>query len=173
MRIELAGLCAALAAAGSAGAAPEAKPAGTAADEKAIGKLGADWTEAWNRHDAEGMASVFSERGDVINPMGAVAKGRPQIFKLFQGEQAGALKQSKMATTCEPPRFLAAGVAEVDCDFTLEGAIGPQAPAALHGHSTQIAVRDGERWSIASLRAMVPRPTAPPDKVEAPASTTK
>ena len=144
----------------SAGAGLAAQPdpkAASAADEKAVGKLGTDWTAAWNRHDAEGMASVFSEQASLINPMGEVAKGHSQILKLFQTEHAGALKQSKMALTCEPTRFLAATVAETDCDFALEGITGPQAPAVSRGHSTSIAVREGDRWSIVTMRAMIPR----------------
>lgn len=168
MRYGIAVVCAALAAAGAVQAAPEAKT--TSADEKAVGKLATDWTDAWNRHDAAGMASVFAEHGDLINPMGDVAKGHQQILKLFQTEQAGRLKQSKMALTCEPARFLAASVAQVDCDFALEGVTGPQTPAITRGHQTTLNVRDGDRWSITSLRAMIPKPADAPLATAVPAA---
>jgi len=168
MRYGIAVVCAALAA-GAGRAEPETKAA-SAADEKAVGKIAVDWTDAWNRHDAEGMANLFSVRGDMINPMGDVAKGRPQILKLFQGEHAGRLKQSKMALTCEPARFFDANVAAVDCDSALEGIAGPEAPAMLHGHVTAVVLRDGDRWSIVSFRAMVPRQAGPPPKNAVPAA---
>jgi uncharacterized protein (TIGR02246 family) len=166
MRTGIAVVCAALAAAGAVRAEAEARTA-TAADEKAVSKIATDWTDAWNRHDAAALAGAFSEHGDMINPMGDVAKGHDQVLKLFQREQAGKLKESKMALTCEPTRFFGADVAEVDCDFALEGVTEPHAPALLRGHLTNVVVRDGARWSIVSLRAMVPRPMGPPPKTAA------
>jgi len=169
MKYGIAVVCAALAAAGAGRAESDTKAA-FAADEKAVGKVAADWSDAWNRHDAEGMASLFSERGDLINPIGDVAKGRPQILKLFQGEHSGRLKQSKMALTCEPARFFDANVASVDCDSALEGLAGPESPPMLHGHVTAVVIRDGERWSIASFRAMVPRQAGPMPRNAVPAA---
>ena len=163
MKYGVAVVCAALAAAGSVRAETDAKPA-NAADEKAVARIATDWADAWNRHDAAGLAKVFSERGDMINPKGDVAKGHQQVLKLFQDEQAGQLKQSKMALTCEPARFFDANVAGVDCDFTVEGITGPEAPALLRGHMTNVVVRDGARWSVVSLRAMVPRQVGSPTK---------
>lgn len=125
MRPIIAMMCTVLATSGIGGAEKEA---GTAADRTAVGKLATDWAAAWSRHDPEGMASAFSERGDLINPMGAVAKGRPQVLELFQREHAGRLKQSTLALNCEPARFFDASVAEVDCDRTGKGMTGPQAP---------------------------------------------
>jgi uncharacterized protein (TIGR02246 family) len=157
MHYAIASMCAAaLAVSGAARAEPDTKS--NAADEKAVGKIASDWTEAWNRHDAAAMAGVFADRGDLINPMGKVAKGHDEILKLFQTEQAGRLKQSKMALTCEPTRFFSASVAQVDCDYTLAGLDEPNAPGILHGHVTDVVVKDGQRWSIISSRAMVPRP---------------
>jgi uncharacterized protein (TIGR02246 family) len=127
----------------------------TATDEKSVNKLSADWIEAWNRHDASSMAGLFTERGDLINPRGDVARGRDQILKLFQTEQAGMLKGSTMAETCEPAKFLDADVAQLDCEFSLTGIAGPE--PTQRGHGTAVLLHEGTRWSIASMRAMVPK----------------
>lgn len=101
---------------------------------------------------------MFNEHGDLINPMGDVAKGRQQILALFQGEQSGALKTSTMAQTCEPARFVAANVALVDCEFTVEGT--PGAAGKQHGHMADVVTLEGDRWGIVSMRAMFPRQLA-------------
>ena len=160
MRNGIAVVCAALAATSAARARPEMK-APTAADERAVEKVPLDFKDAWNKHDAKALANGFAEDGDLINPMGTAAKGREQIRKLFDREHGGRLKQSKMALQCEPARFLAVNVAEVDCDYTLEGITAPQAPAVLRGHITLVVVREGGKWSIASQRAMVPMELGP------------
>jgi uncharacterized protein (TIGR02246 family) len=126
-----------------------------AADEKSVNKLSTDWIEAWNRHDAAGMAGLFVEKGDLINPMGDVARGHEQVLKLFQQEQAGKLKSSTMSETCQPAKFLDAKVAQLDCEFSLKGVAGAEAP--MHGYRTAVVLLEGDRWSIASMRAMVPR----------------
>lgn len=146
---------------GAARAEVDSKQA-SASDQKTLGKIATDWTEAWNRHDAEGLAGLYAVRGDLINPMGEVAKGRDQVQKLFQREHTGSLKQSTMALTCEPARSFSAEVAEVDCDFTLSGLADPHAPAQLHGHLTNVVVKEGQRWSIVSSRAMIPTPKGAP-----------
>ena len=68
--------CVALLAAAQANARNEATKTGTAADQAAIAKLQTDWTAGWNKHQAKDMAAVFAENGDMVNPMGRVAKGR-------------------------------------------------------------------------------------------------
>ena len=136
----------------------------TAVDQKSASKVGADWIEAWNRHDPAAMAALFGEHGDVVNPMGDVAKGHDQVLKLFQQEQAGKLKTSTMAQSCDPARFIGPAVAELDCAFTLTGVIG--ADGAIRGHVTDVVVEENGRWGIASMRAMVPVPVRPPQAVK-------
>ncbi len=75
-----------------------------------------------------------------------------------------------MALTCEPARLFDANVASVDCDSALDGLAGPQSPPMLHGHVTAVVIRDGERWSIASFRAMVPRQAGPIPRNAVPAA---
>ncbi len=102
MKYGIAVVCAALAAAGAGRAESDTKAA-FAADEKAVGKVAADWSDAWNRHDAEGMASLFSERGDLINPIGDVAKGRPQILRPVN-PRASSTRTPRRSTATPPSR---------------------------------------------------------------------
>ena len=130
---------------------------GSSADRSAVTKLETDWTAAWNRHDANGLAGVFSEQADLMNPMGHRAKGTAQITDLFRDEHADRLKSSTMKLDCEPARFYDATVAQVDCDYTLEGMTDPKGPSRMQGHWTSIAVRGDDGWKLASTRAFVPR----------------
>src|SRR5215469_11076334 len=50
-------------------------------DEAAIRKVETGLQVAWNRHDANGFASHFTEDADCVNVVGWWWKGRPQIEK--------------------------------------------------------------------------------------------
>jgi uncharacterized protein (TIGR02246 family) len=135
-----------------------------AGDEQAISKVERGWVDAWNRHDPQAMAGYFAKTGDLINPMGRSARGREEIAQLFTDDQTGPFKASTFTdTTCEKPRFLGAGLAAVDCQFTVEGIRGANAPpqGTMSGLKTMVLSRDGERWSLVMVRAMSPmRPSS-------------
>ena len=44
--------------------------------------LGADATGAWNRYDAEALASIFAEDGEFTNVFGMTVRGRAAIAGL-------------------------------------------------------------------------------------------
>ena len=52
---------------------------GSAADEKAIRDLEAQWETAWNRHDVPAMLRIFAPDVDVVNLSGAWFKGRDRF----------------------------------------------------------------------------------------------
>ena len=162
-------LFAALVAAPLASSEKKSLPEVSSTDQTAITKLQADWTSAWNKHQPEGLAAVFSETGDLMNPMGRAAKGRAQITQLFQEEHAGRLKESTFSSTCEAARPLATDVAEVDCAYKVEGIKGSD---PVSGHVTNVVVRSSDGWKVASHRAMIPMvlATAPKDPAHAAAS---
>lgn len=50
--------------------------------------------DAWNRHDADDLASLWSEDGELNHPWGMRAVGRDAIRKLLADEHRGAMAGS-------------------------------------------------------------------------------
>jgi hypothetical protein len=103
-----------LLAAGAASAqnAPEAKakpkeiqalggPSTDLQNEKTIRKLYAEYTAAFNRHDAKAMVAFWALDGDYMEPDGRHAKGQVEVEKLFTQEQKTVFKDSTLALTIE------------------------------------------------------------------------
>src|SRR5688500_14131232 len=55
----------------------------TAAEDESqnVRKQCSAFVQAWNTHDAKGMAAVFANEGDSINPMGLHVAGRADVEK--------------------------------------------------------------------------------------------
>ena len=123
----------------------------------AVRKTAADFSAAWNRHDAKAMADMFVEDGDIINPFGRVAKGRAEVEKLFQDEHATVMKGTTFNLTKVEVRMLGAGTAVVDWEVELVGMHGPAGAALppLKHHVAVVEVKKGDRWLAAAVRPYV------------------
>lgn len=107
---------------------------GRASDVRAIQQIEQDFTEAWARDDANGMAAVFASDGDLINPKGDRARGHAEILKLFQREHSAQspLAATRFTSDCEEPKFLSPTIATFTCPFTVENVkVGMNAPQNL------------------------------------------
>ena len=58
-------------------------------EDAAIHKRYDEWVAAWNKHDPQLLASLWTENGDLINPFGKQAEGRQAVEKFFEAEQTG------------------------------------------------------------------------------------
>ena len=151
-----------------AGGPLQAGPAGGAEeDTAAIKKRAADFVAAWGKHDAKGLAAVWAEDGDLINPWGRKASGRAEVEKLFTDEQTGQgpMRESAFKLSAETVRFPTADVAVSDWQVTISGAYGPD---GAKGPAMDFLVpvvwrKTGGTWSIYSARpyAKPPPPTPP------------
>lgn len=126
--------------------------------ETAVRNLAANFTGAWNRHDAKAMSEFFSEDGDLINPAGRVANGRREIEALFADEHSRNFKTSQMNQTVSSIRVLTPDlvVATNRCELTgvrqpATGELGPQNAIA-----TFVLKNEGGTWRIAVARPMIP-----------------
>ena len=140
------------------GAAPGASAREKAGgnDVDAIQKLQSDFSAAWNRDDAAGMAKLWATDGDLINPGGRVARGRAEVQKLFEDEHATQWKGTRFSSECDPPRFLKSDLANIDCRFHIEGATGSGGNGGGAGMYTDILKKQDGRWEVESTRAMMP-----------------
>ena len=141
-------------------AAPLARAA--AKDEDVLRKMQDDFAAAWAKDDAKALAGFFADDGDLVNPVGRMAKGRAEIEKLFSDEHSGPLKGTKIAASGCTVRLVKTDVGITSCNFEVTGGNGPDGkPMALKGMYTLVSVKKDGKWWITAGRAMTP-PPAPP-----------
>ena len=128
----------------------------------------AEFEAAWNKHDPQAMAAVWSAEGDLINPFGRKARGIAEIVKLFQEEQTGVMKSSTFSVTAVSVRYVEPTLALVDADAEISGIASPDGSPAptLKPHITNLMRKSGGKWWILAARAMnymsPPPPPSPP-----------
>ena len=103
------------------------------ADETAIKKLVASFSECFNRKDAPACAALYTEDGDFTSVRGESNHGRADIEKHYQAVFTTFLKNAHRTDKVRTIRFITPTVASVDTDWELTGATSPNgsdAPAA-------------------------------------------
>ncbi len=113
------------------------------------------FVDAWNKHDAKGMAAAFAEDGDAIAPDGRHATGRAELEKMFAADHGptGPMRESKVEVLDEPVRLMKPDVGVSDAEITLSGVIGPDGKKlpAMKAHVTNVWKKaDGEWWVYAN-----------------------
>jgi len=136
------------------------------ADEEAMRKLIAGFAEAWNNHDAQGMAACWAEDGDYTGPDGQYVKGRAPIEAFLADIHTwGNFATSKFAVTTKSLRLLTPDVAVANADIEITGQrdffdkpVPPQKAV-----STWVFLKKDGKWLTAVYRAFVPPPPPPPE----------
>jgi len=151
------------------GIAPaRAQSAGSDVDAAAIKQLIASNTQAFNQHDAHGVAADYVEDADFTNMRGASQHGRKSIeaflAPLFA---AGALKNANRTLAVRNIRFLTPTIAEVDIDSVLVGTTMPDGKEnpPRKGLVNDIVSKQDGRWMITVFHEL--------DYPEAPAAPSK
>ena len=134
-----------------------AQSQGRAKDEEAIKKVFTDFGAAWAKDDAKGMASFWTEDGDLINPAGRVANGRAEVEKLFEDEHASTFKGTQITFSGGTVRFVKSGVAIYTVNWEVPGAHGPDGKEmTLKGVVTSVMVKKNGKWWTLAVRAVTP-----------------
>ena len=129
------------------------------AERRAVLELGQALQDAWNRGDAAGYASLFTDDADFVAWNGSHGRGRQAIEdghrRLFDGPSAG----SRMAlvddgTASAPPgslRFVRPDVAIM----VISGAVTPAGQSATgpdhKSVQTFVLTKNGNRWQVAAF----------------------
>jgi uncharacterized protein (TIGR02246 family) len=96
----------------------------------------AAFEQAWNAHDAEALAAMWTDAGDLINPFGRVASGRVEVLALLRDEHSGALKALTTSVSVKTIRVMG-DIALSDWSITLTPKSGEtstrRAPASICG----------------------------------------
>jgi len=112
---------------------------------------------AWNRHDVSAMTSTWAKDGDLVNPLGRVAKGRSQIEMLLQEEHATGFKYSTYTPGVLTIRFIDPNVAVAESDTEITGAVNPDgtnAPA-MKVHITRVIQKINGKWLTQTARPVI------------------
>jgi uncharacterized protein (TIGR02246 family) len=118
---------------------------------------------AWGRHNARELAALWTEDGDLVNPMGRMAKGRVEVQQLFADEHATFMKGTTLTVTIQSERAVEQGLALVDCEALLAGVRSPEGqalPPFKHLIFALVKKQDGG-WRFLAARLVVPVPPPP------------
>lgn len=138
------------------------EPAARSGDAQAILQLYANYDAAWNTGDLGGLAVIWANDADHVEPDGRVVKGRAAIEKNLGQRFASDLKGTRSLQTVTGIRLVTPDVAVVDAAYEVTGARdahGQSAPA-LRGRYVDIWVKRAGTWQIVADRPVLPAPAA-------------
>ena len=130
------------------------------AESRAIFELGQALQDAWNRGDAAGYASLFTDDADFVAWNGQHGRGRQAIEdghrRLFDGPLAGSrmvlVGDDEGSAPTESLRFIRPDVAIM----VIPGVVTLAAPSATGpGHQsvqTFVLVKDGDQWRVTAFQ---------------------
>ena len=124
----------------------------------------------WNAGSGTTFASAFADEADFINIMGLHARGREIIARGHDEILATIFRGTRMTAVVDSVRFLRPDVAAVEATLSLQRADGRPFSLGDSGvpmpstKASYVATKEGDTWSIAVFRNMVPfaRPAAGP-----------
>lgn len=133
-----------------------AAPTALLADDEDDIKIAMDkFVADWNKHDAEGMASLWAEKGDVTNPLGRKAEGRDQVKKLLTEEHTGVMKATQAKITGTPMiKMLGDDYAWVEHEFEVSGMKSPEGkmmPPMKH-QVVMLLEKNDDKWEAQMAR---------------------
>jgi len=128
--------------------------------EQAIRSRIDEFVNAWNKHDARGMSTVFADDADMIDPYGRIAKSKAEIEKMLRDEHSNAFKDSRITLRSSGLKFLSQDVAVGNYEFEVTRArdrAGKE--TTLQGHLTDVFKKQGDTWVVEACRPTVPLPS--------------
>jgi uncharacterized protein (TIGR02246 family) len=121
-----------------------------------IERIAAEYAENWNKHDAAGIAALYTKDGVLVTPTGAVRNGSQEIEQASQGVMKTFPQHN--GETIEQILPLGNDADIRIGEFHLSGQ-GQNGPTKLDGRYTAVDVREGATWKIRLFTAV---PIAPP-----------
>ncbi len=125
------------------------------AEQEALRAFVERFVEAWNRHDARGLAAAFLPTGDLLNTRGQHAMGREAVERLLTEEFSSSMKDSRATMELTHLRFLTPGIVHADADQVVEGVRKPDGTSLppVRMHVSFSARKDAQgRWGYLSVR---------------------
>lgn len=122
--------------------------------EAAVQALAQHYVDAWNHSDAEGIASQFVAKGDLITPAGMRASGYAAIRAFYDSAFRRGYAGSRAGIGIVSTRAVRRDVIVADGTWFIENARTPSGAAAPReeGIATLVAVKTPEGWRISAVR---------------------
>jgi uncharacterized protein (TIGR02246 family) len=130
--------------------------AGEARDEAAVRALGDTFARAFVQKDAERRASLFTENGTFVTPVGDFLQGHVAMVKDFGPEAEQAVTATTQAAFSNYRiRFIKPDVAVADALLTVRNVKGPDGTIipVIPINFFYVAARHGNQWLIEDGRA--------------------
>ncbi|WP_163507348.1 SgcJ/EcaC family oxidoreductase [Fodinicola acaciae] len=118
-----------------------------AAERRAILEIGQAMRDAWNRGDATGFASLFTDDASFVAWTGAHGYGRQAIAEAHRPLLAGPLAGSRLTMTDESLRFIRADAAVL----VTTGAV-VSTERDHRSIQTLVLVKDDGRWQVSAFQ---------------------
>jgi uncharacterized protein (TIGR02246 family) len=134
----------------------ETEQAGAAKDRAKILSVLADFTDAWNRHDARAFSMLFAQDADFTNVRGTSAHGRTQIETFHVPSFATKFKDTHQTITETKVRLIKPDVAAVDARWEMTGAKGSEGQdlPLRKGLLNFVMTKEGGEWVITVMHNM-------------------
>jgi uncharacterized protein (TIGR02246 family) len=122
--------------------------------EVAIRTLSQNYIDAWNRADAEGIASQFVDDGDLVAPDGIRASGHAAIRAFYAAAFQRGYSGSRAGFSVVALRAIRRDVVIVDGTWFIENARTPAGAVAAReeGVATLVAVKAPGGWRVSAVR---------------------
>jgi uncharacterized protein (TIGR02246 family) len=129
--------------------------AGEARDEAAIRALGDNFVKAFVQKNPEDRASLFTENGTFVTPVGDFLQGHAVMVKDFGSEAQAVNGNTQGAFSNWRIRFIKPDVAVADALLTLRNVNGPDGIVipVIPVNFFYVATRHGNQWLIEDGRA--------------------
>ncbi|MBZ9761497.1 SgcJ/EcaC family oxidoreductase [Mesorhizobium sp. CA8] len=108
------------------------------------------FADAWNRHDIDDFAALFSEDANFVNVVGMWWKNRAEIEAAHRATHETMFRDSRLQGVVSPVVELSPGVASVHYRWTLTGASAPDgSPAGTReGILLLVVKKEQSGWRI-------------------------
>ena len=124
------------------------------ADETEVRQLVTAYTDAWNRHDTQAFARVFTDDVDYVNIAGRHWKGVEENVREHAIRFAGNMKSAVQTPTEIQVRFLTDEIALVHTSWDVTGYVRPDGKSVplLKEITTMVVVKHGGKWLITAFQ---------------------
>jgi uncharacterized protein (TIGR02246 family) len=121
-------------------------------DEDEIKQVESRWQDAWNRHDMDALAALFTKDADFVQVNGRRWVGTEEIRKNHAAVHAMMFKDSVWKNSDTDIRFLSPSIAIVHTTWTLSGDRNPDGSPRQprDGIFTQLLQKLDGKWLIAA-----------------------
>lgn len=111
------------------------------------------FTSAWDKSDAAGIAVLFEGNADLVIPDGLMVEGREAIQQFYASVFQRGYRGSRGTARIKHVRLIGSDIVLVDGVWRIDGAViagQPEAPEV--GVFNLVAKQRGQQWEICSLR---------------------